>query len=778
MVGDSPVTDDFDTLDQPSEPVAAPAGFSIGFGNQCNEYVDVIQQALDLALGNTGNLAPDSAVVDALDELYTTARSAGATALLQLLVPLNQVLRSAEQAGFTLSQADTLLVQEAIIAITLGIDSIVNQKPTPGLLSDVTQRMIDVAAENKHEVRANSEATGLVNIFVSDADELLQRLFEQMQRWRASAFVGRGYDEVNRLLVSLHDSADSAGLSSIANVVRLLIDRIIAQRAADEVPDEEFFDLAIETIEVLGDDLDRIRNNEQLTDHTELYQKLSIEGTDPIASIAAYRAEMQANAEAQQAREARSGDVVLQPAGNAGKAGSLTNPGDSQFTQETAITDVQLLDNLSDSSWPDHRELVDVLREISRGTEAIRERIEQLRRTIHVYPDARQVTIESDSQLGSAVSAVDNIFFKIDSLISRQRKSVTSMASVLGVEEQQTVEALGAELIKHASVSALTVEYLQGSDNVVIDRQLYDHLGYAVTILLDSVLVPSLIKSAVAQESHGANDYRAEGRLVFDLAGDHVTLKIIGTQLHLSEFVVANASLRRVDEQMLKTQLPRSTTKDSAAAAVGRSDDGPGAVGRSTERVNIEEPDTEELDTEELDTEDLNTEELSTKELDTVRKDNDLVILAALQRLIDIAAFFQGRVTTSLSWNDSRTVSRGEIKMELPIAELSEELVLLRRGRRLYGVQSAAIDSIESITITDDTGDADAVLVRCRLGDGSRSAVRADSVVGKQSVSVTKNPWLMLGDAYSGAFVFSDSSLVLVLNTESLEADTELELSA
>ena len=89
------MTDHFDLLERPteSEATVAQTGLTLGFGNQCNEYVDVIQQALDLALGNTGNLAPDSAVVDALDELYLTARDAGASALLQLLVPLNQVLR-------------------------------------------------------------------------------------------------------------------------------------------------------------------------------------------------------------------------------------------------------------------------------------------------------------------------------------------------------------------------------------------------------------------------------------------------------------------------------------------------------------------------------------------------------------------------------------------------------------------------------------------------------------------------------------------------------------
>ena len=43
-------------------------------------------------------------------------------------------------------------------------------------------------------------------------------------------------------------------------------------------------------------------------------------------------------------------------------------------------------------------------------------------------------------------------------------------------------------------------------------------------------------------------------------------------------------------------------------------------------------------------------------------------------------------------------------------------------------------------------------------------------------VSVTSKARLMLGDAYCGAFVFSDSSLVLVVNPEMLVPDAVVEL--
>lgn len=796
------MADHFNTGDSTSGSAASERRLTIDFGNECNAYVDVIQQALDLALGNTGNLAPDSAVVDALDELYTTAHGAGASELVQLLVPLNQVLRSAEQAGFTLSQADTLLVQEAIIAITLGIDSIVNKKPTPVLLADVTQRVVDVAAENKHEIRANSEATGLVNVFVADADELLQRLFEQIQRWRASAFVGRGYEEVNRLLVTLQDSADSAGLSSIVTVVRLLLQRMSAQRLAEVVPDDNFFDLATETIEVLGDDLDRIRNNEQLIEHLELYERLAVEGASTPedesgsdnpkhqpGSAAVGQPGSADSSPGNTADDSSPGVAAAESAltestpvgASAGQAPIGTAPTDTAPTEharteqapsehapaDTAPTgikstgiastgnsspgkpapingtlvnnsvsvpvDLNALDNASGAGWPDHRELVDALRTISRGNDAIRERIEQLRRTLHAYPEARQVTADSGAQ-GSAVSAVDNLFFKIDALLSTQRKSVTSMASALGVDDQQTIASLGAGLVRHTRVSTVPVQYRNESSRVVVGGQLYDHLGYALRVLLDTVLLPTVTAAT------SANDGKPiENSIVFDMADDLLVIRIIGSHMQLSEFVVENAVLRKVDEQLLRAQLPRPASGETSLQAVtDQSVAQPAGVG------------------------------------------DELVTLAVLQRLIDLAVFHQGRVSTTLQWSRTQLQSpglcSGEIEIVLPVMALSEEIVLIKRGDRLFAVQTSVVESIEASEQDADNDSREQAVLRCRRRDGKTGVFYVDKILGKQTVSVAGNRRLLLNDAYRGAFVHSDSSLVLVINPEALDEDTAFNL--
>jgi len=736
------------------------ANHTISFGNQCNEYVDVIQQALDLALGNTGNLAPDSAVVDALDELYVTAHRARASDLLQLLVPLNKVLRSAEQAGFTLSQADTLLVQEAIIAITLAIDSIVNHKPAPALLSDVTQRMVDVAAENKHEIRANSEATGLVNIFVADADELLQRLFEQIQRWRASAGNSRSYAEVSRLLTSLQHSADSAGLTSISAVVQLLIERMLALRVAEVIPDTEFFDIAIETIETLGEDLDRIRNNEQLIEHSSLYERLVVEGVHVTATVGLRAGEQTEFDQSEAQRESTDYTDQIQLATQ-----QIEHP-TSEYS-ETPVSDVARLDSIVENQWPDRRVLVDMLKEISRYGDSIVERVEQLRRTIHLYPDTKQIAPDHNAEQSvSSVSPIDTIFFKIDSLLTGQRKSVTNMASALGVAEQRTLEAFGAELEKHITASKLTVEYLHGAKKVVVDSQLYEHLGYVLRIMFDSVSstvqtkllgINDVQKNDPRSDTSGLTTDIAAGivsKLVFDLIDDELSIKLVGPHIQLSKFVLANTSVRRVDEQMLKTPLPR-WSGDGA----GKADSANIKMGAVAKVIG--------------------------KEV-RVGQHNDLVTLASFQRLIDVAVFFQGRVAatvidqaksdrvTSHDANGDITAA-GEIEIIVPVAAVSEELILIRDGQQIYGIQTSAVNKIEGTVTSRDAGyeskgttnpQQGAVFIHCKCSNGANRIIRADSIVGRQTASVTKNPQLMLGSSYLGAFVFGDSSLVLVINPD------------
>ncbi len=261
---------------------------SVDFGNDCNIQVDIIQHALDTALGSSGNLSPDRSVVAALENLHNSVKKAGLDSLLTLIEPLSQILISAENAGSTLSQSDTLLVQEAIVAITLGVDSLVNGKPMSALVDDVAQRMTAVAIDGRHHVRGEYESAGLVGVFVEEAEDLLQRLFELVQRWRgapqgANKGGSRLQRDISRLLHTVKGSADTVGLNTIVTLAHHLESALVSLPAGHD-PSDEFFDLALETIESLSEDIDRVRNSEQISDRRELIIQLQAISTDDDSS--------------------------------------------------------------------------------------------------------------------------------------------------------------------------------------------------------------------------------------------------------------------------------------------------------------------------------------------------------------------------------------------------------------------------------------------------------------------------------------------------------------
>ncbi|MEM7255769.1 MAG: Hpt domain-containing protein, partial [Pseudomonadota bacterium] len=268
-----PVTPGHGSATQKDDAILQPLS-SLEFGEQCNRYIDTIQLALDTALGSSGNLAPDKTVVTALENLRQVVSSEH-NALLQLIEPLSDVLSSAEQAGSLLSQSDTLLIQEAIVAITIGVDAVANEQPMPELVADVAQRITELAVDETHQSRGGFEAAGLVDIFVEEGDDLAQRLFELFQRWRAAPHGGtRIQGDIKRLLHTLKGSADTVGLNQIAQLAHALETYIAGADGAGAV-DVAFFEVATEAIEVILDDIDRIRNRESTVDRSDTIVQLS-----------------------------------------------------------------------------------------------------------------------------------------------------------------------------------------------------------------------------------------------------------------------------------------------------------------------------------------------------------------------------------------------------------------------------------------------------------------------------------------------------------------------
>ena len=257
------------------------------FGARCNSCIDVIQQALDTALGSSGNLIPDSSVINALSKLINIVSGKGIDELTALLTPLSRLLTKAENS--TLNQSETLLVQEAIIAATLGIDTLVGQKPMPDLIHDVTGRVDNVLAATVQRLDNSAPRNSALNGFLVEAEELLPRLFELIQRLRgAPDGASRLYGDINRLLHAFKHSADEASEHDLASLVHYLESTLVDLTHSEAPPSQAFFDLALESIECLDEDIERLRNSEPAEDRSDLIDRLKTAGTADLQSSRLY----------------------------------------------------------------------------------------------------------------------------------------------------------------------------------------------------------------------------------------------------------------------------------------------------------------------------------------------------------------------------------------------------------------------------------------------------------------------------------------------------------
>jgi len=249
------------------------------FGVTCNACIDVIQQALDIALGSSGNLSPDHTVINSLNDLIAIVNEQGIDSLKALLSPLLKLMTEAEENHSTLNQSETLLVQEAIIATTLGIDALITDNAMPDLISEVTARINSVLSEGKHRVKFGSGQAGSYQEFISETEELLPRLFELFQRWRsAPSGSSRLLFQINRLLHALKGHAEQAGEHDIASIAHYLESTLVDVRQRESTPSETFYDLAVESIEALYEDTERLRNKEDRIDHCDIIDRLKLTG--------------------------------------------------------------------------------------------------------------------------------------------------------------------------------------------------------------------------------------------------------------------------------------------------------------------------------------------------------------------------------------------------------------------------------------------------------------------------------------------------------------------
>lgn len=463
------------------------------FATRCNLCIDVIQQSLDTALGSSGNLIPDSTVVSALNKLIELVSSKGIHELTGLLTPLSRLLTEAEDS--TLNQSETLLVQEAIIAATLGIDSLVGLKPMPDMIINVTDRVEEVLQSSTQRFSRKSAANGARSGFLVEAGELLPRLFELFQRLRGAPNVGsRLYGDINRLLHAFKVSADDAQEHQLAELAHALEATMLDLTQSNGAASQQFFDVAIESIECLDEDIERLRNSEQAGDRSDLIDRLKLAGAiDPPGLGREYRQTalpQKADPVAEQsAEQATPSGVEKHITGVADEPVSLEDPAAQADSGAVLINDADVSSHRID--WVDrfrrieacysaidhsHRQLLDLQR-----------RAEQLVNT---------TSGDQSEPIADSGKALQSLTEQLQQIAEHQHTAVKRLDTQLGSASMVQVASMRDLLLKTVDTAAMKkhikVQFAFEGGGVELHTQTCQQIGSAVSVLLDSLVTHAI----------------------------------------------------------------------------------------------------------------------------------------------------------------------------------------------------------------------------------------------------------------------------------------------
>lgn len=532
---------------------------SVAFGSECNVQVDIIQHALDTALGSSGNLSPDKTVIAALDNLQNSVDKAGLVSLLRLIEPLSQILVTAEKACSTLSQSDTLLVQEAIVAITLGVDSLVNGKPMSTLVADVTERMTAVAIDGRHQLRGDYESAGLIDIFVEEAEDHLQRLFELFQRWRGAPNGGsRIHSDISRLLHTVKGSADTVGLGTVAALVHHLESALVdvQKETGNTNPSVEFFDIALDAIESLSDDIDRIRNSEQVGDRSELIARLQgitnvQNGSQGIAASIPFAADL-----GMPSAPARRKSVNYDASLSASSSGRTPAFGSAKYFNALEVSE-RLLSRNSGDVLEVHEELRLQVAEMRSTLQSTKYLIANSQQSSAGGLD-KSIT-ESLSDLDAVQRSLSRLMGRVATIDERQRLAMQDLSSLVATADRVSVDSMRVrmESIVQKSAESLgkQVSFRFYGAELELERKLFSDLVGPLEQLLTNSVVHG-IEGRVAR-SDSAKPDQGTVELSFKVLENNLVVRVSddGSGINVSEVRQRLASHPEVDSTMLKSDV-------------------------------------------------------------------------------------------------------------------------------------------------------------------------------------------------------------------------------
>ncbi|MFP4294686.1 MAG: Hpt domain-containing protein [Halothiobacillaceae bacterium] len=276
------------------------------FDKEIGGYIEALRERIDHARSVGVSLVPDESLSRLTHTLLGSARTAGVSEIATLARAVEDVMLACREAGSRLHQEPLAVFSEAVDRIEQLRRWAIGELPEPARTSDLIEQLLrlragfnpDQAVPDRAEVEGGavrssegeSPSSGaepvsrpvepesgaevierpddlpaeqdpeILEIFLEEADELVEAADAQLQAWQASPESTDPIRLLHRNLHTLKGGARMAGLMNIAEITHLLEDRLDRARDRGVQNPRALIALVQRTYDVLGSMIDRVRN--------------------------------------------------------------------------------------------------------------------------------------------------------------------------------------------------------------------------------------------------------------------------------------------------------------------------------------------------------------------------------------------------------------------------------------------------------------------------------------------------------------------------------------
>jgi chemosensory pili system protein ChpA (sensor histidine kinase/response regulator) len=308
------------------------------FGREAQTHLTVLSETFESDAARAGESLPVSEDVRrALHTLVGSAQTAGCDEIAEMAGQMEAIVKARREADARLDATEVALFRETLDALARMVAALGPEQPEidPGDIPERLEARRQEVVSEAHAAQEEGESE-LLDIFLEEADELLEACDRGLARWREHPDDREVVADLQRNLHTLKGGARMASFMPIADLTHEVESVVNAVDSGERSLDEDVFELLQEALDALTVLLEQARGRQAVTrvdwlveDLRQLHAETEGSGADPAPSEAAPSEAAPSEAAPSEAAPSEADRSVAHPSGGGDAAAGSGDSGGS-----------------------------------------------------------------------------------------------------------------------------------------------------------------------------------------------------------------------------------------------------------------------------------------------------------------------------------------------------------------------------------------------------------------------------------------------------------------